>query len=202
MPSSVLCLPHRFLALKAATLLLGALLLWQPATSRAVVYSFSGALATTDPTFNRPFTTTSLSGVGTNVYYDVQPFTLTLSGSTNLSTDSANFTPTPADDTFLCLYQTAFNPASPLTNLVAIDDDSGPGSLSLITANLTAGTAYFMVITSYSNGVTGTYTASITPANAAAIVVPSAVPEPGTMTALGLGIAGAGPWLRRARRRA
>ncbi len=163
-----------------------------PSTARAVAYTYTGTLSNTDPTFNRPLTTTSLSAVGTAVFYDVQPFFLSLAGSVTISVDSATFTPTPADDSFLCLYQGSFNPASPLTNLIAVDDDGGPGALSLITINLAALTNYFVVTTSFSNGVTGPYSDSITPANSAAIVTPVAVPEPSTITALimGLGILG------------
>ena len=180
---------HSFRPVPTAVALLFAAVstLWQPPAARAVPYSFSGALTLTDPIFNRPVSTTTLSGVGTAVFYDVQRFSLTLSSSVTLTVDSATFSPGTPDDSFLALYQGAFNPASPLTNLIAVDDDSGPGFLSSISAPLLAGTNYFLVTTAFANGVTGPYNDTITPANAASVVV---VPEPSTwaMAVGGLGV--------------
>ena len=165
------------------SLLLATAALWQPPVARAVPYSFAGSLDATDPTFNRPITLTLLSGVGTHVFYDVQPFSLSLAGSVTLGVNS--FASSDGfDDTFLALYRGSFSPASPLTNLIAVDDDGGPGALSLITTTLSANTNYFLVTTTFSNGVTGPYNDSITPANPASVVN---VPEPSTWALVGTG---------------
>ena len=191
--------PFRPVPTAAALLFAAVFTLWQPSAAQAVPYSFSGALTLTDPIFNRPVSLTTLSGVGTAVFYDVQPFSLTLSSSVTLEVTSATFSPAPADDSFLALYQGTFNPASPLTNLIAVDDDSGPGFLSLISAPLLANTNYFLVTTTFANGVTGPYNDSITPANAASVVV---VPEPSTWAIAVGGLGVVVLFRRRARRTA
>lgn len=87
---------------------------------------FSGALDADDSTYNRPVTCTTLSGVGTAVPYD----TITI---TNNSPGVANFVVTASlvgggactdtNDTFFTLYNGSFNPASALTNCLAVNDD-------------------------------------------------------------------------------
>lgn len=91
----------RLVTPKTLAALLAAAAFAQSTPAWAVPYVYTGAIATTDPTYNWPLNTTSLSSVGTAVYYDVQPFTVTISGSVTLAVDSATFTPTPADDSYL-----------------------------------------------------------------------------------------------------
>src|SRR5258708_2768515 len=84
----------------------------------------TGAITTSDPTFNRPgegAPPTALSTEGTNVHYDVIPVTVTAAGLvTFVCNGSTNF------DTFGFLYGPAgFNPANPLSNVLVGDDDSG-----------------------------------------------------------------------------
>jgi hypothetical protein len=76
------------------------------------------------PTWTRPSSTTTVSGT-------VVPFeTFTLpSGSTPLSLEVT----VGSFDTILALYTNPFDDTSPLTNIVAYDDDDGAGLLSLIT---------------------------------------------------------------------
>lgn len=107
------------------------------------------------PTFNRPAGCAGLSGIGTAVGYHVQQFSVDTSGS--YSVEVLGTSTLSDNDSYLVIYQTAFNAASPLTNCVITDDDSGTGFYSLATAALTAGTQYFAVTTTYDNGSTGPF---------------------------------------------
>ena len=126
--------------------------------------TYTGSLAATDPTFNRPdpgTPPTVLSSVGTNVYYDVISFVVNTPGLFSVTSNS------PMDN-FGVLYGPAgFNPASPLTNaLVANDDLSGAGisfGFGFIYDFAVAGT-YSIVVTSFKNGALGPYEVTITPA--------------------------------------
>ena len=149
--------------------------------------------------FNRPLSgtpPTGLSGVGTAVRYIVTPFTVSLSGSYNLLNAA------PGHDSFLGLHRTAFNPASPLTNALAYDDDAGPGSDSLISAiSLLAGVSYFAVSTGFANDDFGAFRLTIDgPGN---IIGGGGggggVPEPATWAMMIFGFAGIGAALRRRR---
>ncbi|MBL7764769.1 MAG: T9SS type A sorting domain-containing protein [Chitinophagaceae bacterium] len=113
-------------------------------------------LNASSPTFNRPLAgtpPTGLSAVGTSVYYSVFAFTAPVSGS-------YAFTAIGSYDNFGVLYSNAFNPLSPLTNAMSASDDV-IGSNYQITQNLVAGTTYYLVSTSFSNGATGTYNVTI-----------------------------------------
>ena len=121
----------------------------------------SGSLTATDPVFNRPnegAPPTSISTQGTNVYYDVIPITISIPGLVTFACiGSANF------DTFGLLYGTAgFDPLNPLTNVLIGDDDSGPGVNFGITYNFTSTGTYYLVVTTFKPGNTGTYTITST----------------------------------------
>lgn len=143
---------------------------------------FAGALAPSDPVFNRPLAgnpPTGLSSVGTAVTFDLLPFFVTAADTFTLQTLTAtvpsSFNP---DDTFLVLYQNAFSPATPLANALVADDDGAPtGGLSLIARALTPGVQYYLVVTSYANGALGDYTGSISNPGAGTAVL-GVVPEP------------------------
>ena len=122
----------------------------------------SGALTTASPTYNRGFgnntTTYNASGFGTNVYYKTYTFVAPNTGNVTFEITQAAM-PADNNDTYLSLYQTTFNPNSPATNFLRGDDDSGTGGLlSLLTHSLTQGTTYVLVVATFSNGVTGTFT--------------------------------------------
>ncbi len=158
-------------------------------------YSYGTTLDAGSPVFNRPVAAlpglppTTISSSGTAVSYGALFFIPDTTGSYSIETTAATLTPGPADDTFLVLYQGSFNPASPLTNALAADDDSGVGSLSLFSQNLTAGTSYFLITTTFSNGVFGQITTRISGPPGSSLNL-SAIPEPGSAAVLGLGALG------------
>jgi hypothetical protein len=94
---------------------------------------------------------------GGSVYYKTYTFVATANGAVTFATIEANLNGQDADDTYMTLYQTSFNPASPATNFLRGDDDSGTGLLSSFTHSLVQGTTYVIVISSYQNLVTGTF---------------------------------------------
>jgi len=111
-----------------------------------------------------------------NHYYASQQFTVPSNATYTIETTSSEMTFYGGPDTFIAIYNTAFNPASPATGLVACADDDGVGYLSKVTPALLTGTTYTIVITSYydtahsavsGNGgtdiITGAVTASFTP---------------------------------------
>lgn len=180
----------------------------------------SGAFTTSDPTFNRPLSSVSLSGVGTAVRYQVREFYVTATSTYVAEMASTSFA-TGGVDTYLVIYANAFNAASPLTNFVALSDDftgtftvlpgpfgsavgaAGTGSSSTganpasrISTTLTAGVQYFAVLTTFDNGEVGPWYLGI--GGGQGQVVAGAVPEPMTMTVLALGAVAA---LRRRNRK-
>ncbi len=158
----------------------------------AATVNYGGALDAGDPTFNRPAGLTTLSAVGTSVSFETFQFSLSLADTVTITVTSANIAAVGngnPNDSYLLLYAGAFNPASPLTNLVAFNDDIGGGNfLSSINGfAASAGTLYTVVMTTFNNGAFGTYNNSITTPNAAIITVP----EPSSIVAMGvLGLAG------------
>lgn len=105
------------------------------------------------PTFNRPNGLASLSG--RIVRYSVQPFFPNV--------DANCFIQSVQEGTFdgvILLYRNGFNPASPLTNLIGYNDDGpefGVGESRLDSAPLLFNDNYYLVTTSYAEGVTGTF---------------------------------------------
>ncbi|OAB47378.1 S-layer homology domain-containing protein [Paenibacillus antarcticus] len=58
-------------------------------------------------------------------------------------------------DTFMLIYQGSFDPVQPLVNAIAANDDSDYEDSRIPDQSLTAGTDYYVIMTSYSNGETG-----------------------------------------------
>lgn len=106
-------------------------------------------------TWTRPLAGgTGLSGVGVGVSYHIYgPFNVSASGS-------YTFTSTQDFDGLIFVYQSSFDPNDQLTNFVAGNDDSGPGSV--ITTDLNAGTNYYFVTTSFSPTDFGSFSTDIT----------------------------------------
>jgi hypothetical protein len=141
---------------------------------------YTGSLASTDPVFNRPSGLASLSGVGTAVYHDAQPFYVGTSGTYVFEQRST------AIDSYFFIYSPTFNAASPLTSLIALDDDGGVAAGdSLITLSLTAGVQYYFVNSSFDNAEVGDYTVLGAAANPGLVTLGViGVPEPTTLFAI------------------
>lgn len=143
--------------------------------AHAALLTSNGSLSSSDPTYNRVNESLTLSGTGTNVYYDVFYFHTTSTGSVRIET----MTTAGQYDSFITLYQGSFNAASPTTNDVEADDDDGAGALSKIVRSLNGGNNYAVVVTSYLNGITGNYSLQVE-GNVAAGLMTTGVPEPST----------------------
>ncbi len=129
---------------------------------QATPTTFSGDLGTCDPTYQRAFNTGTLSITGSNVFYEFQTFTIDLTGVYTL-----NMSGTSIPDGHASIYQNAFNPSSALTNLIFVDDDSGTGTNpAFLNITLNAGVTYILVTTTLTNGMTGSYTWTLTGAGA------------------------------------
>ena len=111
--------------------------------------------------FNRPSTLSTLSSTATAVRFVAQPFfpnddaTCTIYGTQ----EGNDF------DGFLLLYDGPFNPASPLTNLVALNDDHltaedglGIGTSRVLLQDLLFTNDYTLVTTGFTNPDFGTFT--------------------------------------------
>ncbi len=212
--------PFRFLA----TSILGLLALSSTALAQTSAFG-SGALTTSDPTFTRPGQTTGL------YYYDVYQLTVTATGAYTFELSSLNTAGVPSNalDTFLYVYANAFDPAAPTGFIASNDDFSGaltllpgpftaqgytatstgftgaqPGSRSA-GLSLTAGTPYFLVVTSFqrttsvsttsAGQATGNYVFGIGGGPGNVVLVP----EPATTALLigGVGVLALGVWRKR-----
>ena len=171
------------------------------ATAVSSDYFFNGALTATDPIFVNPGGSTGGTGMH---YYDVFQFTVGTTGlhtieTSSLNTNGAGMT-SNALDPFIRLYAGSFDPMAPGGAVTFSDDYTGmltvlPGpytvdgltnnatgfinsqpSSRLLNVNLTAGTQYFLVTTSYrptdyvpssttqpEGGPTGPYWSGISP---------------------------------------
>ncbi|MDL1900906.1 hypothetical protein FBR02_09060 [Anaerolineae bacterium CFX9] len=119
--------------------------------------SFSGQLDTCDPTYNRLFNTNILSVTGSAVFYETHNFSVAISGTYTITMNAASII-----DAHASIYQNSFNPAAPLSNVLAVDDDSGPGvNPAFLSLNLMQGVTYIVVTSTLTNGMTGTYTWSL-----------------------------------------
>ena len=126
--------------------------------------SSTTAPASGSPVFNRPLANgnsapTSLSGVGTAVYYQAQSFTVTTSGTYRFLSTCVN--PTNWDN-YVFLYKDSFTPSTPLVNCLIGNDGTTASSAGFDYA-LTAGTTYYFVTSAYGNGATGTFANTVSP---------------------------------------
>lgn len=107
--------------------------------------TFSGMLSDASPTFARPN-----SYSDNDYYYQAIQTKIDTSGTYILrSSGSIN--------TYGCLYTTSFDPSNPSQNLVTYDDGSGGSEQFLISYYMQASTTYILVVTTYLDSVTGSY---------------------------------------------
>jgi hypothetical protein len=127
----------------------------------------NGELTAGDPVFNRPVGfggSCSLSGVGTAVHYDVYSFELAGPAPHDLFASLVSGT---TMDTIMVFYQAPggtqnpFNPAAGCTNSVAYNDDFGGTLQSQITGTGLGAGWIDVVVTTFDNGTTGTYTMQV-----------------------------------------
>ncbi|MCU0469356.1 MAG: M36 family metallopeptidase [Arcicella sp.] len=132
------------------------------------VTSINGSITTTSPTYVRPNgnNITTYAASPYNVLYRAYQFVASTTGSYTFTVTAATLAGqgTATNDTYMSLYQNSFDPANPATNFVYGNDDiSGTVFRSAITANLTAGTPYIIVVSGWLAGVTGTFTVTSNP---------------------------------------
>jgi hypothetical protein len=175
---------------KPGKMLVAILFLLVAGTVQASTITLTGD-TTGDPTWNRPGAGTPpnfLSSNATAVPEESWAFSVDSSGLYVMEIVQFPAATNPSFDTFLLLYQSSFNPASPLTNVLKGVDDGGNGSWSRLDYNLAAGTQYYLVVTGYYNDNYGPYSVSLSgPGN---ISTGAPVPEPSTMLLLGSGLLG------------
>ena len=127
------------------------------------VWSTTGALTSSDPVYRRPYLFQGqcyLSSVGTQVHFDVHELILESALPSDLTASLCS--PQTGFDTVLYYYQHAspegpFDPANPCLNLVAYNDDACGGAQSQIFNQPLAAGHVSVVLTSFGNGVEGTY---------------------------------------------
>ncbi|RYE11573.1 MAG: hypothetical protein EOP51_32820, partial [Sphingobacteriales bacterium] len=127
-----------------------------------------GALTTSSPTYRRgrndENSTVYSAASGTSYYHATYTFVAPSTGALYFQTiDGSLVGELSAYDTYLSLYQAPFNPATPATNFLRGDDDSGPVPYgSRIGHYVTQGVTYVLVVTSYSEFTVGGFTIKAT----------------------------------------
>jgi len=161
-------------------------------SSAASAEIFTGD-TTGGPTWNRPFTLTDLSAVGTDTPYAVDSFSVTADGSYDF------FETADGWDNFLLLYEISFDPLDQFTNLLALNDDLNGIGTSGFSFALTTGVTYLAVTTGFDNNDFGPYTLEIT--GPGAVVPPGGpvVPEPASWAMMLAGLGAVGYAMRRQR---
>jgi hypothetical protein len=133
--------------------------------------TYSGELTASSPVWDRVYlcdvsttcaATCSDSG-NDGEYYEVIPI-----GVTAVENLECAVTASTISDTTMYVYCDPFDPANPLTNVVAWDDDDGAGNWSAFTAadgvTLQPGQTYYLVLSTFTPGVVGTFTIDFTSA--------------------------------------
>ncbi len=118
----------------------------------ATTVSWSGTLASPDPTWDR--VNTNCVGPSSRIeWYDTQPFYVDATGLYTIDTTAMTG---PNPDNLFALYQNSFDPTQPSTNCVRADDDSGGMFLAprIAGVTLTAGVQYILVTTQCCDGTT------------------------------------------------
>ncbi|HEV7667361.1 MAG TPA: hypothetical protein VGS22_02475 [Thermoanaerobaculia bacterium] len=118
--------------------------------------TFTGALDADDSTYNRATTCAALSSVGTAAPFDTIVITNNSPGTANVIIFSSLIgggVCGDANDTFFTLYNGAFNPASALTNCVAVNDDiaAAANRCSQLTFSIPVGETRTVVAAGFNN---------------------------------------------------
>lgn len=115
------------------------------------------------PTFVRSYGGTTYNSSGTTVAYTTTTITTVATGAGSYVFDGC-----ASGDTFLHIYDTTFNPATPAVNFLAANDDGNGANCTLdprITITLLANHSYVLVYSTYNSvtsGITG-ITVNVTP---------------------------------------
>ncbi len=127
------------------------------ASAKAQTFITYSGDTTGQPVYNRPSSLTTLSGIGTAVHYETHSYMPTATTNVRIRCVAA-----AAWDNYIFVYNGAFNPASPLTNLVDLNDDfPSIGVSGFPSFAVTAGTTYTIVVTGFGNLNFGAYTTTI-----------------------------------------
>lgn len=171
----------------AAALVLGATL---PASAAFYVDDTTDA-----PTFNRALADFSgLSGVGTDVAYDVFSFSVGADGLYTIRSFAEGLRAGDPWDQFLFLYSGSFDPSAPqLNGLAANDDFNATIGRSGFDVALMTGVAYYLVTTGFANDDAGRF---LNVVRGPGDILP-VVPEPGTYALLAMGLLGVALAVRR-----
>jgi hypothetical protein len=211
-----LCKP--FPSLRSCTAAISLAVLFTAAVN-AGPFTFSGELTADDPVYSRALWfgvgDVALSEVGTAVHYDVHVFnspgdliaTSIRVRATGVPVDSEISSPGlqavpagPQFDTYLSIYGIVFDPAQPLNNLGATNDDdeldpSNGTDSAIYNYFLTGGVNHVLVVSSFANGELGPYEIEIIATGT------TPIPEPETYALFaGAGLIGFGVWRRRTRK--
>ncbi len=133
--------------------------------------TYSGELTAASPVWDRCYlcnVSTSCAATCSDSsqngeYYEVIPIQVTAAENLECAVTASTMT-----DTTMFVYCDPFNPATPLVNVVAWDDDDGAGNWSAFLAadavQLQPGQTYYLVVSTFSPAVTGTFTVDFTSA--------------------------------------
>ena len=124
--------------------------------------SITGSLDSSDSTFNRPSGCGAVSSVGTAAAYDTITFTNTTATNATVNIRiGAQGSPSAAcagvPDTYLTMYNDAFNPLSPLNNCALTNDDASGAAdrcSALRAISVPAGAVRVFVLTAFNNAAT------------------------------------------------
>jgi len=144
---------------------------------KLLVDTYSGELTSASPMWDRVYlcnVSTSCAATCSDSsqngeYYEVIPIAVTAVENLECAVTASTIT-----DTTMYVYCDPFDPATPMANVVAWDDDDGTGNWSAFTAadgvTLQPGQTYYLVLSTFTPAVTGTFTIDFT--SATVYVVP------------------------------